>query len=202
MVQAPNIGSAFAAGLGAKSNAASMYLQGTAAGRDERRLSLEEELQPYRMTTLQQQSDMAKFQMDRATKRSKLEDEFMDMLSNEMATMRADELDAFEESTGMSIREIYEMLMPARPPFAPEGELRLPGDDDPYQSDFMGPLPGGARRYAPARQPASGQGFGVGNIGNYPMQISAPRVEPGPRPVPLAPRDELVESILDDLFGT
>ena len=146
-----------------------------------RQVGIEEQLAPYRMTTLQQQADLTKFQMRRAQKRAELEDEFMELMSQEMARVKAGELDALEDE--LSVQGAYEMLMskiPADPPFAPDRDLELSGA---MPFDFVGPLgPLQSRREGLRLLPSrgvSGQGVGMPRFGRSdPLDVSAPRVGP------------------------
>jgi len=193
MVQAPNLGSAFSSGLGAKSNAAALYLQGTAAGRDERRLSLEEELQPYRMTTLQQQSDLAEFTLKREKKkweagaelRANMMDAMNEAFRNDQVDLALEIQDAMASGDYGRVREILASM---------EQERQLGGGDfmgppAPQMSrspELPGPWPTGAQ---PAVSPQSGFGWedfvsgvgpGVGRIfedlmpaGSFPEDTAA-----------------------------
>lgn len=163
---------------------------------ERRRLGLEEQLQPLRMTTLQQEADLTKFQLRRAQKRAELEDEFMDMMSSELNKQKAAELDAIDEE--LTVRGAYEMLMsrlPADPPLAPEDDYYM-GMFDP---EYVGPLrPGqarGQRRLLPSGG-ISGQGLGMPRFGLEaldPAEVSAPTVDPQDPSIVLTPEEIRLE---------
>lgn len=107
------------------------FVAGAGVGLERRRLDMEQELQPYRITTLQQQQQAAEFQMKREQKRAELEDEFMDMMQREMNAQKAAEFDS-----------IAAALRPA--PIAPMYE---PGD---FGAEYPDSLPyGGLLRRGP-----------------------------------------------------